>query len=91
MFPVDDWEMPGRFETPVLFITGLAWVKDRLLATYGITDERVGTAWFSLSNCVTHTRQHNAVGERAKHARSTFFLGPTPTHFLCRWLCLTEA
>lgn len=65
MFPVEDWEMPGRFKTPVIFITGMVVVKDRLLIAYGAADERVGIAWFSLSNVLDYTRQFNAVGERA--------------------------
>jgi predicted GH43/DUF377 family glycosyl hydrolase len=65
MFPVEDWEMPGRFKTPVIFITGMVTVKDRLLIAYGAADERVGIAWFSLSNVISFTRQFNAVGERA--------------------------
>lgn len=65
MFPVEDWEMPGRFKTPVVFITGMVVVKDRLLVAYGAADERVGVAWFSLSNVLTYTRQFNALGERA--------------------------
>jgi predicted GH43/DUF377 family glycosyl hydrolase len=65
MFPVEDWEMPGRFKTPVIFITGMVAVNDRLLIAYGAADERVGIAWFSLSNVLDYIRQFNAVGERA--------------------------
>lgn len=37
-----DWEMPHKFKTPCVFITGLIPIGNRLMASYGAADEKVG-------------------------------------------------
>ena len=38
----EDWEMPGRFPSPCIFITGMLRLGSRLVLSYGAADERVG-------------------------------------------------
>lgn len=38
----EEWEMPGRFQTPCVFIDGMLRLGDKLVLSYGAADERVG-------------------------------------------------
>ena len=44
ILPEKSWEMPGRFKTPVIFITGMIRLGDSLMISYGAADQRVGVA-----------------------------------------------
>ena len=63
MFPAEEWEMPGRFKTPVVFITGMLRFGDRLLVSYGAADERVGIAWLDLPRLIEDLRACGPGGE----------------------------
>ncbi len=67
MFAEKPWEMPHKFPTPCVFITGLiglAKQPDRLLASYGAADERVAMAVFVRSRLITHVRRFDGQGKR---------------------------
>lgn len=62
LYPKESWEMPGRFKSPVIFITGMEAVDGRLLVAYGAADQRVGIAELNLADVVRHTRKFDAKG-----------------------------
>ena len=61
--PSEEWEMPGRFKTPVVFVTAAVVVGDMLLAGYGAADERVGVAWIDLPRLLDYVRRFDPLGQ----------------------------
>lgn len=64
MYPVESWEQPGKFKSPVIFITGMIEVNGNLLVSYGAADERVGVAMLDLEKVLATVRGYDAKGKR---------------------------
>lgn len=62
--PCERWEMPGRFKSPVCFVTGFIELGDKFLATYGAADERAGAAYFDKRGLIEYVRAFDAEGRR---------------------------
>lgn len=62
LYPKESWEMPGRFTSPVIFITGMVQSGDLLVVAYGAADQRVGIAELKLADVIAHTRGFDARG-----------------------------
>jgi predicted GH43/DUF377 family glycosyl hydrolase len=62
LIPVEDWEMPGRFKSPVLFVTGMIGVANNYLLSYGPADEKVGLCWLNRDALLEHIRQFDSIG-----------------------------
>lgn len=56
--PTEDWEMPNKFTTPCVFVTGLTKVGKELLASYGAADERVGMLKIDYAGLLAHFRKN---------------------------------
>ena len=65
LVPEADWEQPGRFESPVIFITGMAVVDngETLLLSYGAADEKVGVARLDMRILLARLRKYDARGQ----------------------------
>jgi len=64
LFPVEDWEMPGRFKTPVIFVTGMLKLDDELIVSYGAADERVGIARLVFDETVKFLKSFDQAGKK---------------------------
>lgn len=66
LVPEEDWEMPGRFTSPVIFITGMILVDQgqTLLVSYGAADEKVGVARLDLKALLNLVRRYDAQGQK---------------------------
>lgn len=64
MFAQEPWEMPGRFKTPCVFITGLIRLGDELLVSYGAADQRAGVARIRLEPLLAQVRAYDHAGRR---------------------------
>ncbi len=64
MFAQDPWEMPNKFKTPCVFVTGLIKVGDDLLISYGAADERVGVARMRYQALIDFVRTFDAQGQK---------------------------
>ena len=64
LYPVETWEMPGRFKTPVIFVTGMIRLGDELLLGYGAADERVGVCRMDLPSLLEYVGTFDAQGGR---------------------------
>jgi len=65
LYPVETWEMPGRFKTPVIFVTGMIQIGDELLLGYGAADERVGVCRMDLPVLLEYLETFDAQGGRS--------------------------
>jgi predicted GH43/DUF377 family glycosyl hydrolase len=54
--------MPGRFVSPVIFITGMVVTGELLVLAYGAADERVGIAELKLADVLAHVRKFDDAG-----------------------------
>jgi predicted GH43/DUF377 family glycosyl hydrolase len=61
-YPREPWEMPGRFVSPVIFITGMVVTGELLVLAYGAADERVGIAELKLADVLAHVRKFDDAG-----------------------------
>lgn len=50
----EEWEMPGRFRTPCIFVDGMLRLGDRLVLSYGAADERVGIMDLSFDELIRY-------------------------------------
>jgi predicted GH43/DUF377 family glycosyl hydrolase len=64
MFAQEAWEMPNKFETPCVFITGLIRLGDELLVSYGAADERAGVARIQYQPLLDFVRTFDAQGRK---------------------------
>ncbi|MEW6517772.1 MAG: hypothetical protein AB1439_12815, partial [candidate division FCPU426 bacterium] len=64
LIPLAEWEQPGKFRTPVLFVTGMARVGNELLLSYGAADEKAGVARLDYQALLDVVRQYDADGNR---------------------------
>jgi predicted GH43/DUF377 family glycosyl hydrolase len=64
MFAREPWELPNKFKTPCIFVTGLVRLGDELLFSYGAADERAGVARADCGTLVSHVRTFDAQGRR---------------------------
>ena len=60
MFAQEPWEMPNKFETPCVFITGLIRMGNELLVSYGAADERAGVARIQFQPLLDFVRTFDA-------------------------------
>ncbi len=61
------WEMPGKFKTPCVFITGMIRLEDKLLAAYGAADEKIGLLeieYPELLNYLNNMKKVNSITNR---------------------------
>jgi predicted GH43/DUF377 family glycosyl hydrolase len=65
MFAQEAWELPNKFETPCVFITGLIRQGKDLLVSYGAADERAGVAHIQYQPLLDFVRSFNAQGRKA--------------------------
>ncbi|NLF25844.1 MAG: hypothetical protein GX589_09350, partial [Deltaproteobacteria bacterium] len=49
--------------TPVVFVTGMLALADKLLLSYGAADERVGLAWLNLPRLLERVRRYGPTGK----------------------------
>lgn len=64
MFAQESWEMPDKFGTPCVFISGMIRLADELLVSYGAADERVGVARIQYQPLFEFVRTFDAQGKR---------------------------
>ncbi len=57
-----DWEMPNKFKTPCVFITGMIRMQDLLIASYGAADEKVGVLRTHFDSLIDYVRNFDANG-----------------------------
>lgn len=57
MYAQEPWEMPNKFKTPCVFVTGLIRVGDALMISYGAADQRVGIAAIDFHALLKHLRR----------------------------------
>jgi len=63
MFAQEPWEMPHKFKTPCVFVTGLIRLDDdTLMISYGAADERAAVARASYSALLKHVRMFDQAG-----------------------------
>jgi predicted GH43/DUF377 family glycosyl hydrolase len=62
LYPVEPWEMPDKFKSPVVFITGMVEVQGKLLVSYGAADQKVGIAWLDLEKLLSLVRSYDHNG-----------------------------
>lgn len=66
MYAKQEWELPGAVESntrPALFSCGAIVVDDKLIISYGASDEKVGIAKCDLRRLIEHTRKFTPDGD----------------------------
>ena len=63
LFAQEDWEMPGTFKTPVVFITGVELIGSELLVAYGAADEKIGVARIDFEQLLETISKYDANGK----------------------------
>ncbi len=66
MFAKEPWELPNRFKTPCVFITGLIKLGAELLISYGAADEKAGIARIPLDPLISFLRTFDAQGRKIR-------------------------
>ncbi|MEM6503868.1 MAG: hypothetical protein AAF711_00225 [Planctomycetota bacterium] len=67
--PTEDWEQPGKFTTPCLFVTALlAEATGPWRVFYGASDERIGIAECAPGRLLDKVRRYDATGRRLSAA-----------------------
>jgi predicted GH43/DUF377 family glycosyl hydrolase len=65
MFAREPWELPHKFKTPCVFVTGLIRLEDgTLMLSYGGADERAGIARADANRLIAHVRGFDEQGCR---------------------------
>ena len=62
VFAQEPWEMPHKFKTPCIFVTGMIRIGNDALLSYGAADERVGTLKMRFQELVDFVRTFDAQG-----------------------------
>lgn len=55
-----DWEMPNKFKTPCIFMTGLIELGEELLASYGAADEKIGVLKINKAGLINYIKKFKA-------------------------------
>ncbi|MGB7159569.1 MAG: hypothetical protein WBD40_15995 [Tepidisphaeraceae bacterium] len=71
MYAKQEWELNGKFPTPVLFTCAGQRVGSDLIMTYGAADTKAGVAWTDFDDLVRHVRQFDASGKRTAAVKAT--------------------
>jgi len=66
MIAEEAWEMPARFKTPVVFVTGMIRYGSDIVLSYGAADEKVGVATVTYVELVEKIKKYNNKGELTK-------------------------
>lgn len=62
--PTEDWEQPGKFSTPCLFVTAIVpHSHDDWMVFYGASDERIGVAFVDRQDLLHHVERYDDVGD----------------------------
>ena len=56
----EEWEMPGNFHIPCIFVTGMVKQDDKLVLAYGAADERVGLLTLDYNELLKHLKNNGA-------------------------------
>jgi predicted GH43/DUF377 family glycosyl hydrolase len=56
----EDWEMPGSFTIPCVFVTGMVKLGNKLFLSYGAADEKVGLMELNYNELLDHLRKNGA-------------------------------
>lgn len=56
----EEWEKPGKFHIPCIFVTGMVKKDDKLILAYGAADERVGIMTLDYNELLDHLRENGA-------------------------------
>ncbi len=64
LLPKEEWEKPGRFKTPVLFLTGIVQINEEPLVSYRAADGRVGSATITMEVLLQLVRRFDSEGRR---------------------------
>jgi predicted GH43/DUF377 family glycosyl hydrolase len=56
----EDWEMPGSFTIPCVFVTGMVKLGNKLFLSYGAADEKVGLMELDYNELLDHLRKNGA-------------------------------
>lgn len=64
LVPSENWEMPGKFSTPCLFVTAIVpHHHDDWMVFYGASDERIGVAFVDRQDLLHHIERYDDMGE----------------------------
>lgn len=58
LFAKEDWELPNKFKTPCIFVTGMLRLGEKLLLSYGAADEFVGIMLLDFEELVKFIRRY---------------------------------
>ena len=56
----EEWEMPGKFHIPCIFVTGMVKQDNDLVLAYGAGDERVGLMTIDYEELLAYLRENGA-------------------------------
>ena len=56
----EEWEMPGGFHIPCIFVTGMVKKDNQLILSYGAGDERVGIMYIDYDELLQHLKDNGA-------------------------------
>ncbi|MBE7038027.1 MAG: hypothetical protein E7404_03895 [Ruminococcaceae bacterium] len=57
----EEWEKPGKFHIPCIFVTGMVKKDDKLILAYGAADERVGLMTLDYNELLNHLKDNGLV------------------------------